>query len=222
MFHAATVPGIPPSELSPRKNRVPLSRPLAPLQLSTGVQECTVLRLVASGFTDAHAFTQLPGSPDDYELPFRRAEARFPVVLDSRQRNHSIPPASPTSELCSPRESVRNGSGLPLGRWSMLSWVSPLRSFLRPRPRFSPRPIVDRARSRDRDIMGPAAPCCRVRPSRARVALEKTSSTASNPFTRLARAASRRRPLLSWPWSPSKLGFLTFRALRYVESGVLS
>jgi len=70
LFRAATVPGIPPSELSPRKNRVPLSRPLAPLQLSTGVQECTVLRLVASGFTDAHAFTQLPGSPDDYELPF--------------------------------------------------------------------------------------------------------------------------------------------------------
>lgn len=70
MFRAATVPGIPPSELSPRKNRVPLSRPLAPLQLSTGVQECTVLRLITSGFTDSHAFAQLPGSPSDYELPF--------------------------------------------------------------------------------------------------------------------------------------------------------
>jgi hypothetical protein len=138
LFHAATVPGILPSELSPRKNRVPLSRPLAPLQLSTGVRECTVLRLIASGFTDVHALTRLPGSPGDYELPFDEPKLVFPVVLGSRRRNHSVPPASPTSELCSPHESVRNDSGLPLGRWPMLSWFFLFEAFsvhaLGPRP----------------------------------------------------------------------------------------
>jgi hypothetical protein len=52
LFHATTVPGILPSELSPHKDRESLSRSLAPLQLSTGVLGCVVLRLVAPGFTD--------------------------------------------------------------------------------------------------------------------------------------------------------------------------
>ena len=38
LFRAATVPGILPSEPSPRKDRPPLSRRLAPLQLSTGAR----------------------------------------------------------------------------------------------------------------------------------------------------------------------------------------
>jgi hypothetical protein len=65
LFHATTVPGILPSEFSPRRDHVPLSRPLAPLQLSTRVQERTARGLITTGFPDAHAFTQLPGSPDD-------------------------------------------------------------------------------------------------------------------------------------------------------------
>lgn len=100
---------------------------------------------------------------------FPWAEAPFPVVLDSSRRSHSVPPASPTSKLCSPRESVRNDFELPLGRWSLLSWAFPLRSFLRPRLGLSTHPIEDRARSRVRDIVGPAAPRCRVRPSRAEI-----------------------------------------------------
>ena len=35
-------------------------------------------RLIASGFADAHAFAQLPGSPSDYELPFHMPEDTFP------------------------------------------------------------------------------------------------------------------------------------------------
>ena len=49
LFHATTVPRIRPSELSPRRNRAPLSRPLATLQLSTRVQKCTVQVLVTAG-----------------------------------------------------------------------------------------------------------------------------------------------------------------------------
>jgi len=152
---------------------------------------------------------------------FPWAEAPFPVVLDSSRRSHSVPPASPTSKLCSPRESVRNDFELPLGRWSLLSWAFPLRSFLRPRLGLSTHPIEDRARSRVRGIMGPAAPRCRVRPSRAEISRRP-----------------RRRfpvPLRVWPappldgdpfslglGQPSELGLLTFRALQCVESGVFS
>jgi hypothetical protein len=38
LFRATTVSGIPPSEFFPHRDRAPLSGPLAPLQLSTGVQ----------------------------------------------------------------------------------------------------------------------------------------------------------------------------------------
>jgi hypothetical protein len=70
LFRATTVPGILPSELFPHEDRAPLSRPLAPLQLSTGVLRRAARRLVIAGFTDVHAFTQLPGFPSHYELPF--------------------------------------------------------------------------------------------------------------------------------------------------------
>jgi hypothetical protein len=42
LFHATAVPGILPSELFPHEDRAPLSRPLAPLQLSTDVQKRVV------------------------------------------------------------------------------------------------------------------------------------------------------------------------------------
>jgi hypothetical protein len=44
--------------------------------------------------------------PRSLWVPFPRAEARIPVALDSKRRNRHVPPASPTSELCSPCESV--------------------------------------------------------------------------------------------------------------------
>jgi hypothetical protein len=39
LFRAATVPGLLPSELSPHRDRVPLSRPLTPLRSSTDVPD---------------------------------------------------------------------------------------------------------------------------------------------------------------------------------------
>jgi hypothetical protein len=70
LFRATTVPGILPSELFPHEDRDPLSRSLAPLQLSTDVLKCAVLRLVTPGFTNFHAFTRSPGFPDSYGLRF--------------------------------------------------------------------------------------------------------------------------------------------------------
>jgi len=78
LFRAATVPGILPSECSPRRSRAPLSGPLASLQLSTDVLNRAARDLITARFTDSHAFTQLPGSPDDYELPFVAPEGTLP------------------------------------------------------------------------------------------------------------------------------------------------
>ena len=68
---------------------VPLSGSLAPLRLVTNVQTSCLSSLITAGFLDSHAFTRLPDSPDDYELPFHAPPlplARFPVVLDSSHR----------------------------------------------------------------------------------------------------------------------------------------
>jgi len=54
LFHAATVRGVLPSESSPHRDRVPLSRPLAPLWLSTSVQRRTHPSFVTARFTDVH------------------------------------------------------------------------------------------------------------------------------------------------------------------------
>jgi hypothetical protein len=113
LFRATTVPGILPSEFSPRRDRAPLSRPPTPMQLSTHAQERTAQALVAIGFPDAHALTQLPGSPADYRVPFRKQSARFPVPLDLEQRSRSLPQASPTSKPYSPCESVRTSPSCP-------------------------------------------------------------------------------------------------------------
>jgi hypothetical protein len=89
LFHAATVPGIPPSELSPHERRAPLSRPLAPLQLSTRVLRRSS-RTLPRGFPDVHAFTQLPGSPAAWDALFTRPKTRFPVAPDPRRKTASF------------------------------------------------------------------------------------------------------------------------------------
>jgi len=68
--------GFSPSECSPRENRAPLSGPPASLRLSTSVPGRTPRVLIAACFTDAHAFTQLPGSPHDYGFPFHASSRR--------------------------------------------------------------------------------------------------------------------------------------------------
>jgi hypothetical protein len=66
-----------------QRARTPLEA-TTPLQLSTRVPERTARDLVATGFTDAHAFTQLPGSPDDYRLPFRKLYCSLPGCPESQ------------------------------------------------------------------------------------------------------------------------------------------
>jgi len=61
------------------------------LQLSTHVPVRTLEDLVAARFTDSHAFTQSPGSPDSYELPFGKQSAYFPVALDLQRQSPTIP-----------------------------------------------------------------------------------------------------------------------------------
>ena len=70
MFHAATVRGILPSESSPHKSRAPLSRSHAPWRLVTIVLRRRNLNLSSSVSSTPALLTQLPDSPDDYELPF--------------------------------------------------------------------------------------------------------------------------------------------------------
>jgi hypothetical protein len=55
LFHAAAVPGLPPTELSPRRDRAPLSGPLASLPSSTRVPERTSRGLSPPVSLDAHA-----------------------------------------------------------------------------------------------------------------------------------------------------------------------
>ena len=155
LFRAATVPGGPPSELSPRSDRVPLSRPLAPSQLSTSVPGCAPARPFASCFPDAHACTQLPGSPVDYGIPFHRPlglASRFPWVPLG---THSFPVASPTSELCSPCESVRSAPAN-RERRPLLSWSSALlETFLRP---WNLDPPLARPKARRQHAPAPESP----------------------------------------------------------------
>jgi hypothetical protein len=142
LFRAAVVRGLLPTELSPCMDRAPLSRPLAPVWLVTGVLERTHWRLIGARFPDVHAYAQLPGSPDTYELPFPHAETHFPVALDPCEWNRSVPPASSTSKPCSPCKSVRKRPELPraAGRYSLGLVPSEVFSLRAWNPRTRPNP----------------------------------------------------------------------------------
>jgi len=56
------------------------------LQLSTSVQERTTQALIATTFTDAHAFTRLPGSLWWLCAPFSHAETCFLVALEPERK----------------------------------------------------------------------------------------------------------------------------------------
>jgi hypothetical protein len=156
LFHATTVPGILPSELFPHKDRVPLSRSLAPLQLSTGVLKCAVLCL-SPLVSPTSTLSRSCLVPPRLWTSFQQAEACFPVVLGSAQRIHLVPPASPASKLSSPCETVPATLGRPsaAGRFSP-GFFLPLRSFLLPRLGFSTRPgLVDLS-----SLLCPRTPVC--------------------------------------------------------------
>jgi len=80
------------------------------------------MRSFASGFTDVHAFTRLPGSPGDYGLGF--PEPRLGSPSSWRARLKRVRSASFTYfEALFPLQDRSCNSGLPLGCRSFLSWV---------------------------------------------------------------------------------------------------
>jgi len=105
LFHAATVRGVLPSEVSPRRNRAPLSRPRCSLAVIYQRAESRLTGLFAAGFRDSHARTQSPSSPVDRKLPFLPPEESRSGHPWPAQRNLSFrqlhplrsldPPASP-------------------------------------------------------------------------------------------------------------------------------
>lgn len=134
MFHPAAAHGVLPSENSPRRNRAPLSRSLAPLRLSTSVPDA-VLRALPVGFPDSHARAQSPGSPADYGLPFHPARRpRFPFTLGTGHRGRPLTQLSPPRSLVPPGSPFTSTEVAPRDR-PLLSWLSALLELLPLEPR---------------------------------------------------------------------------------------
>jgi len=83
LFHAATVPGVLPPEVSPHGNRAPLSRPLLlPCGYPPTCWNVASWTLSPPVSPTPTLLAQLPGSPDDYGLPFHapRCASRSPWI----------------------------------------------------------------------------------------------------------------------------------------------
>jgi hypothetical protein len=109
-----------PSECSPREDRVPLSGPLAPLQLSTVLRNALPATLLPVVSPTPTLLTQLPGFPTNYGSPFHESEGPLPGRPGSPTEGSLLPPASPASKLSSLHESVRTDPSCPepSGRYS--------------------------------------------------------------------------------------------------------
>jgi len=139
LFRAATVPGIPPPELFPHEDRGALSSPPAPLQLSTDVRRRVVLRrssLVSPTSTLSRGCLAPPATMDFFSTDQGPLPSRPGLCAASSSRSARFT----YFEASSPREFATIVFGLPLGRWPLLSWCLPLRSFLLPRLGSSTRP----------------------------------------------------------------------------------
>jgi len=148
LFRATAVPGILPSELFPYKDRAPLSRPLAPLQLSTDV-----LKRVVPGRSP-------PVSPTS---TLSRSCLDPRTTMDSLSTSRSSLPGHPGLstaeslrsasftyfEALFPLQDRSSGSGSPLGRRPLLSWLLfPFEAFpSTPRILDPPRPRSEHAPS---------------------------------------------------------------------------
>jgi len=120
-----TVPGIPPFRVFPSQEIAHASRrSLASLRLSSGVQRRTSRVLVTAGFPDAHAFTQLPGSPVGYELPFRAPKHASRSLRVSRRGTTSFHQHHPLRSFDPSCKSVRDWVGSPLSNRPIPSWAS--------------------------------------------------------------------------------------------------
>jgi hypothetical protein len=218
----STVPGILPSELVPHEDRAPLSGPLAPLQLSTGVPGRAERRLsppVSPTSTLSRGCLDPPTTMDS--LSVRRG------ALPGRPGLH------PTEPPCS--ASFTYFEAFPFARPFLQRWVAPppqavalgflpLRSFAPPTPRIldppgpedRTRPFARRLRRATRRTVDPSS---RVRPPRVREALEQTSSTKHQPLTDWAAPPLDGDSFSHGLEPPSAPGVLTFRASKCVGSG---
>jgi hypothetical protein len=115
-----------PSECFPREDRVPLSGPLAPLQLSTVLRNAPPATLLLSVSPTPTLLTQWPGSPTSYRFPFHESEGPLPGRPGSPTEGSSLPPASPASKLCSLHESVRTDPSCPVPSGRCSPGVLPL------------------------------------------------------------------------------------------------
>jgi len=113
LFRAATVRGVLPSEVSPRRNRAPLSRPLAPLWSFTDVLRRTHSCLITAGFPDAHTRRRSCLVPPTTMRSLFTHRGALPGPSELERAERPVPPASPTSKPCSPCESVRADPGCP-------------------------------------------------------------------------------------------------------------
>jgi hypothetical protein len=228
LFRAAAVRGILPSESSPRRDRAPLSRPLAPLRLAARVRERRPADLVTAGFLGACARAHLLDSPRRLWTPFRGTRRR--TSRSSWIRETELAPfrwPHPLRSLHPPASPFAPTRVTP-GRWPILSWVlappepspstprnlGPARAT---RARTCPltRRIGDTAGRTSQPLSpGETTPMCPY---------ERTgllSSTVTTPLEggphRLSTAL-----LLPWPWElRADPSLLTFEASEYVESGV--
>jgi hypothetical protein len=203
LFHATTVPGILPSELSPRRERAPLSRPLLPCSYPPTCGNAppgTLLPKVSPTPTPSRSRLDppptmdslstdeslLPGRPGSLTAkPLRSASFTcFEVFFPLQVRSHQTELLRPGGR-CSP--------GFP-----------PLQSFLSyhassSRPARVRRPEhVSSPEGSDARPEGPRDPSRRVRPSLYRNT-EKTSSTVPGPLR------DRTAPPLDGTSSPSAL-----------------
>jgi hypothetical protein len=139
LFHATTVPGVLPSELFPHEDRAPLSRPLAPLQLSTGVLSstlsCSRSPLVSPTSALARSCLDSPVTMD-FVSPGRGLVSRCPGVhgeVGSFRQLHLLRSFVP---LARPFLQLRVAPRLPVV--SLLGFC-PFEAFLLPRLGFSTR-----------------------------------------------------------------------------------
>jgi hypothetical protein len=82
--------GILPSEVSPRRNRAPLSGPLLlPCGHPPACRMATARALSPPVSSTPTLLTRLPDSPDDYGFPFHAPESTLPVSPGLTRRNPS-------------------------------------------------------------------------------------------------------------------------------------
>jgi len=142
LFRAATVPGILPLELSPRKDRAPLSRPLcSPAVIHQRAEPYCPSALSSPVSPTPALLTQLPGSPERLWTPFFTNRSLLPGCPGLRAAE-SIHSASFTDFEASIPSRIRlHQSELPRPG-DRYSWVSsPLESSpSTPRVLYPPRP----------------------------------------------------------------------------------